>query len=245
MKKVLLAVSMVFWAGCASAATMVEFGPYTTDLFAERPYLTEKAWVVEQGRFEVQGGYSAFLSQSDTVSQSVRMHVNYGITKDMTLGICFPYGGDYTGVNDAQLGFKYSLNSLVNAVFPNRNLLDLSLTYSFVMGSMDYTVKVIAGKDWGRFRLYSNLGYVKRENVKTSIIYGAAVNCLVGMMWDLGGEVIGEIVREPGVPSTINMTVGAKYWFIDDFNVDLGIGTGFSVDPKLYATAGFTWLVGN
>ena len=244
MKKVLAAVSLLFWAGCASAITFVEPGLYTTDLFAERPYLTEKAMVLDQGKFEVQGGYAAFLTRSNTMTQSVRIHLNYGVTKDMTLGICFPFGGDVPGVNNSQLGIKYSFNPLLSTMFPNKDLMDVSFSYSCALGSMGYSVKLIMGKDWGNFRLYGNLGYLKHETSKTGIIYGLATNFLVGRKLNLGCEVMGTIERDTGAVANVNVTAGMKYWISDYVAIDLGVGTCLTSDPMLFATTGFSWIIG-
>ena len=244
MKKVLVVAVLlvVAWSGCAFAATMVDFNPYTTDLFAERPFLTENART-ELGVFEMNAGYNMALFQGNTTTQSVRAHINYGVTKNMTLGICLPYVGGYDGVNNAQIGIKYSLNSMIKAICPKEGVLDAAMSYTFVPGSMDYALKLILGKDLDKVNFCANLGYIKHSSQKTSIVYSGAVNFLLSSKLNLGGEIVGEVTREGGVANLTNASLACKYWLTDSFNVDLGVGTTIMSGPALYGTAGFTWFL--
>ncbi len=191
----------------------------SSSVFAARPLVTDDFGTVDQGKCELEYGYSGQTPKTGGDSAyGMYVQLKRGITSNLDLGFDIPYSASApSGIEDANLHLKYKI-----AQFGDNDgiaaKLDMKLTNGNVdqdlgTGHDDYTATLVYSKSFGSFRTNYNLGYTiagidPGEPQENSVNYSAAVEKEVVS----GIDAVGEYYASSSIDGmTANILIGGRW----------------------------------
>lgn len=194
-------------------------GAFFIDVFAARPFVTDDAGVVEQGKFELE---TACDYWKDDATESINL--KHGLTKklDLEVGVGYiPAPQEERTFTPVNILLKYSF-------IPDL----LSMTMSADWGLSTYNANAILSKCFGPVEFDVNLGYQTHDNMKRAdCTYGVAAS------YEFKRLRIG--VETDGTDKDADWWQGGAQFTITDWmKIDAGIGGDFDKNTSYTATTG-------
>ena len=222
----------------------------------DRPTLMEDAYPVERYAFEFQTPWRFSRDRLGLSTHAFTPEIEYGILRNAQVGLKLPVAG-VTGPSGRDWGISgLRLFALYNVNTESRFLPALSLRsdVTFPVGSLAgegtrVSVKGIATRSWGQYRLHLNAAYtfgrdrpLAAAEAANKWWYGAAVD---RTLYRTSILIIGEIYALRSVsaqPVQVNASVGLRIQLTPYMVFDAGIARRLkkAAGPDLELTAGFS-----
>ena len=228
--------------------------------FAARPLITDDAYTVEKGKFQVEAGFDFARQDNHDKEYFPSLTLTYGLFERMDIGIGSAYrfidpadGKKVNGFSDTPLKVKYRFLDQKDwipsfAVSGTLIIPTASKSKGLGSGKVDFNINTILtwslSKKW---QLYTNLGYTfTGENHANDVLnYFIAAQFLLSDKWALVGEIFGlNNFNGNKRDDPISGLVGIQFTLIPDILVlDAGVAAGMNkAAPDFRVTSGFTFF---
>jgi hypothetical protein len=244
-----------FWILCAFVPSPLLFSSST---FAARPLITDDAYTVEKGEFQVEAGFDFARQDNHDKEYFPSLTLTYGLFERMDIGIGSAYlfidpaeGKKVNGFSDTPLKVKYRFLDQKDwrPSFAVQGLLIIptaNKSKGLGSGKVDFNMNTLftwkLSKKW---QLYTNLGYtfIGENQVNDVFNFSIAGQFVLSEKWALVGEVFGfNNFNGNKRDDPISGLVGVQYILIRDILVlDAGVRVGMNkAAPDFRVTSGFT-----
>jgi cobalt/nickel transport protein len=231
---------------------------FSTPAFAARPLITDDAYTVEKGKFQVEAGFDFAREDNHDKEYFPSLTLTYGLFERMDIGIGSAYlfidpaeGEKVNGFSDTPVKVKYRFldqKDWIPSFAVSGILITPTASKSKGLGSgkVDFNINTIFTWNLGkRWQLYANLGYtfVGENEVNNELNFSIGGQFALTEKLALVGEIFG-LNNFNGNTSDdpISGLVGIQYTLIGDILVlDAGVQIGMNkAAPDFRVTTGLT-----
>ncbi len=226
--------------------------------FAGRPLLTNDAWTVEKGKFQLETGFDVARQRNHDTEYSPSLTLTYGLLDRLDFGVGSEYlfvrpkeGNNERGIGDTELKAKYRLLD-EKEIFPAVSVAGkikvptASQRKGLGNGELGLGVNIIATKNLSkRLVLHANVGctLTGEEGAENEINYALGSQFLLTDKWALVGEIVGTDNFNGKKDDPLSGLFGTYYEVRKNVVLDAGMGVGLnSAAPGYRITAGVTFL---
>ena len=229
----------------------------STPLYAARPLMTDDAWTVEKGKFQVESGLDVSRQDNHDREFTPSLTLTYGLLERMDLGVGSGYlffhpteGRNEDGIADTEIKLKYRFmdETGLGPALAAAGILKIptaSKSKALGSGRADFRINTLLTKNFSkRLALHLNLGYafLGEKGAENELNYSLASQFVLTEKWALVGEISGiNNFNGHTRDDPFSGLIGAYYVISDTLVFDAGLEIGMNrAAPDFRVTTGVT-----